>query len=119
MRLADVQFSSHENVVVARLSGEIDLSNAQHISPALLEATPNTAHALVLDLTDVSYLDSAGIQMIYRLREGLRARAQTLRLVVPVDSPTNDTLRLAGVAQHVQTIETVDEALSELGTLAP
>ena len=76
MKLADVQFSDHERVVVARLTGEIDLSNADSIEGAIAEATPNHALALILDVSALDYLDSAGIHLIYKLREKLRARGQ-------------------------------------------
>ncbi len=109
-----MQFSTHRQAVVAQVSGEIDLSNVENIERALVEATPNHLLTLVLDLTDLDYLDSAGIQLIYKLRENLRARGQRLRLVIPSTSPANDALRLAGVKRHVETIETVDHALREL-----
>ena len=57
---------------------------------ALSESVPNFALALVLDLSDVEYLDSGGIHLIYELREKLRARGQTLQLVIPADSPASD-----------------------------
>lgn len=114
MRLADVQLSHSGRAVVARLSGELDLSNADNIGGALTESVPNTALALVLDLSDVQYLDSSGIHLIYELRERLRSRGQKLKLVIPPESPANDALRLAGVSGHVETAETVDDVLGEL-----
>ena len=116
MKLADVQFSDHERVVVARLTGEIDLSNADSIERAIAEATPNHVLALVLDVSALDYLDSAGIHLIYKLREKLRARGQTLRLVIPPESPANDALRLAGVSRNVDTAETLAEAMAEFAT---
>ncbi len=116
MKLGDVQFSDHEQVVVARLTGEIDLSNADGIEGAIAEATPNHVLALILDVSALDYLDSAGIHLIYRLREKLRARGQTLRLVIPPDSPANDALRLAGVSRNVETVETLDAAMAEFST---
>ena len=119
MKLADVQFSDHERVVVARLTGEIDLSNADSIENAIAEATPNHALALILDVSALDYLDSAGIHLVYKLREKLRARGQTLRLVIPADSPANDALRLAGVSRNIDTAETLDAAIAEFSTGAP
>jgi anti-sigma B factor antagonist len=113
VKLADVQFSERERVVIARLSGEIDLSNAQSIESAIVESTPNHALALILDVSGLDYLDSAGIHLIYKLREKLRARGQTLRLVIPADSPANDALRLAGVPRNVDTAETLEAAIAE------
>jgi anti-anti-sigma factor len=111
VRLADVEFSDRAGAVIARVTGEIDLANAEGLAGAIVEAIPNETHALVLDLTDVLYIDSAGIRLIYQLRERLRVRGQALRLVAPEASASHDALRLAGVASHVETIETVDQAL--------
>jgi anti-sigma B factor antagonist len=113
VKLADVQFSDHERVVVARLTGEIDLSNAQSVETAIVESTPNHALALILDVSALDYLDSAGIHLIYKLREKLRARGQALRLVIPADSPANDALRLAGVSRNIDTPETLEAAIAE------
>lgn len=109
-----MQFIDDGRVVIARLTGELDLSNAANIGGVLTERVPNTALALVLDLTDVEYLDSAGIHLIYELREKLRARGQSLRLVIPGASPAGDALTLAGVSGHVATSETIDAALNGL-----
>jgi anti-sigma B factor antagonist len=114
VKLADVQFSEHERVVIARLTGEVDLANAASIETAIVESTPNNALALILDVSAVDYLDSAGIHLVYKLREKLRARGQTLRLVIPADSPAHDALRLAGVSGNVETAEAVEAALAEL-----
>ena len=119
MNLADIHFSDHDRVAVARLTGEIDLSNAGSIESAITESTPNRALALILDVSALDYLDSAGIHLIYRLREKLRARGQSLRLVIPADSPANDALRLAGVSQVVATAQTLEAALEEFAPPDP
>ena len=110
--LADVHFDISAHVVVATLTGEVDLSNAMLICDAIGDATPNTALAVVLDLGPVDYLDSAGIHLVYRLRENLRARGQKLLLAIPADSPVQDSLRLAGVTQHLPIAPSAAEALA-------
>ena len=109
--LADVQFAIRDQAVVARVTGEVDLSNATQLCDAIGAATPNTALGVILDFGAVDYLDSAGIHLIYRLRENLRARGQTLMLAIPAQSPVQDSLRLAGVTQHLPIASSVDEAL--------
>lgn len=113
MKLADLQFSDRGRVVIAQVIGEVDLSNADMVEAAIVEATPNHALALILDVTGLGYLDSAGIHLVYKLREKLRARGQALRLVIPAESPANDALRLAGVPRNVETAETLEAALAE------
>jgi anti-anti-sigma factor len=114
VRLADVEFGSRGIDVIARVTGEIDLSNAIDLESALVGAVSNHSRALIVDLSNVRYLDSAGIQLIYRLRESLHARRQRLAVVIPKGSPAHDALRLAGVAEHVETIETLDDATHAL-----
>jgi anti-anti-sigma factor len=116
--LADVQFDVYEQAVVCTVTGEVDLSNATQICDAIGEATPNTALGVVLDLSGVGYLDSAGIHLIYRLRENLRARGQKLMLAIPADSPVQDSLRLAGITEYLPIAASVDAALAGLAPAA-
>ena len=73
MRISDVHFSEHGSALVARVTGEIDLSNADDIGAVIALQMPNQARMLVLDLTAIEYLDSAGMRLIFRLQEKLRA----------------------------------------------
>jgi anti-anti-sigma factor len=113
--LGDVRFLTRQAVTIAAVSGEVDMSNAQAIGEAVTEQVPNDAAGAVLDLSAVDYMDSAGIHLIYRLRENLRARGLLLRLVIPVGSPVSDSLRLAGVLGGIDVGQTVEDALGSLG----
>ena len=119
MRLADVQITSRERIVIARAAGEIDMSNATDLRNAITEATPNDALGVVLDLSEVHYVDSAGIHLLYRLGESLRDRGQTLRVVVPPDSAASDALRLAGIKRNVDVVEELDEGVQGVASAAP
>lgn len=111
MKLGDVQFTQSESMLIATLSGEIDMSNAERISDTIIQTTSNQELGLILDLSPLYYLDSAGIHLVFRLRERLRARGQTLALVIPARSASTDAIRLAGVMPHIDTFESPDEAL--------
>ncbi len=119
MTLGDLRTSSQDGIVTARVTGEIDMSNAEAIRSAITDAMPNEAFGLAVDLSEVDYLDSAGIYLLYRLRESLRARGQSMRLVIPQASPVTDALRLAGVAAHLEAVETVEEAVEALRPRGP
>lgn len=114
VRAADLRCRMRHGVVVAELSGEIDMANADELHGAMAAATSNQALGLVIDLTDVEYLDSAGIHMVYRLRDALRAHGQRLGLVVPATSTINDALRLAGIGWGGAISASVEEALQAL-----
>jgi anti-anti-sigma factor len=112
MSLANVEYRIADDALIARFGGEIDMSNAGAIVQAVARATPNEVDGAVLDLTGVEYVDSAGIHMIYRLREGLITRGQRLAMVVGPSSPVHGALELAGVKELVEIAETVEEAVA-------
>ncbi len=88
------------DVVGARLVqiiGEIDLSNATDVMDAITRAIPDDTPLVVLDLSATTYLDSTGIEMIFRLADRLRLRRQDLRLVVPPRAPIRAVLELTKV----------------------
>jgi anti-anti-sigma factor len=118
MRLADVQITPRGNVIIVQVTGEIDLSNASDLRTAITDATPNDALGVVLDLSELDYVDSAGIHLLYRLGESLRNRGQTLRLVIPPRSPAADALRLAGVTRHVDVVAEVEDGLRAVAASA-
>jgi anti-sigma B factor antagonist len=115
MALADLNVEIIGQAVFARLDGEIDMSNARELGEALGRQVSNEALGLVVDLTDITYLDSAAIQVIFELRERLQTRGQQIRLVVAPASPIVETLRISGVPAAVGTNETRDAALHALG----
>ena len=101
-------------IVVARISGEIDLASAPAVRANLADAVPNRALGLVIDLTTTSYLDSSGVSLIFELAERLRMRQQKLRLVVPEKAPLRRVLRIVNAAGIVPIVATVEEAEAQI-----
>lgn len=119
MTLADVQLTPAPHALIARVTGEIDMSNAEDMGATVIGSTPNEASGVVLDLSDLEYVDSAGIYVLFGMRASLQARGQTLILVLPARSPVHDALRLAGAERPGETAETVDDALRALDGPSP
>jgi anti-sigma B factor antagonist len=114
MSLADLQTTLRESFVVAAISGEVDMSNAETLGSEVISAIPESARGVVLDLSGVTFLDSVGIYVIYGVRERLQARNQSLALVIPASSPVSTTLHVVGLWAHLQPVETVDKAMATL-----
>jgi anti-anti-sigma factor len=112
--LADVRFETVGGVVVARLEGEVDMSNADDLGAAITARVSSDALALVLDLAAVDYLDSAGIHVLFELRELLTRRGQQIRLVLGSDSPIATALEYAGVQHTLGAAATVHDAIEDL-----
>ena len=96
-RIAGFEVEQRDGVLIATVDGEIDSSNAAEFRLALSERLPSASSALVLDLSEVTYLDSSGIHLLFELGRRLAARRQALRLVVPDGSPMRRVLELCAV----------------------
>jgi anti-anti-sigma factor len=105
---------AENDVVIARITGEIDLASADAVGGELASAVPNRALGLVLDLSGTSYLDSSGVSLIFDLAERLRRRQQQLQLVVPADAPLRRVLNIVNAAGVVPIAEAVDDAAAQI-----
>jgi len=111
--LARVVEERRDDVSIAAITGEIDASNAREIGERLRVLLTNHSTALVVDLTETTYLDSAGINLLFELAGELSDRQQRLRLVVPASTPILRMLTIAGLVGTVPTHETRAAALGE------
>ena len=94
---------------VARLSGDIDLSNVDHLAKGLDAAVANHALGLVVDLSAVTYIDSTGVRLLFRLARRLRDRQQALHLVVPEGAKIRRILELSGLQAVAVTTPTLPD----------
>jgi anti-anti-sigma factor len=107
--LARLSLESDGDVELARVAGEVDASNVDQLSEKLLAGIPQDARALVLDLTETSYIDSSGIGLIFDAAARLRNRRQELRLVVSPRSFVGEVLSAVSMQESVP----IDAALSD------
>ncbi len=109
--LATVTEERHGDLTIAVVDGEVDASNAAHIRGRLRELITNRSAALIVDLTRTTYLDSAGINVLFDLGTELRDRQQELHLVVPSSSPITRAISFTGLDAAVPTHATRDAAV--------
>lgn len=113
--IAAVTLDPRGPVVVARLEGEVDLSNVEEIRSALVDAVEHDTELLLLDLTPTTYLDSTGVRLLFELAERLQGRRQHLRLVVDGDALVHRVIVLTQLDQRVPVDRSVAEALAAEG----
>jgi anti-anti-sigma factor len=115
--LADVELDERDGNPVARVRGEIDLSNAGVVSSTLQNAVAQSAAGMVVDFSETRYLDSAGVHCVFELGKRLRDRGQRLYLVVPDESPVSSVLEFVNVGSLAPLCRTLDGALDRLSAL--
>jgi anti-anti-sigma factor len=113
--LARIDESVRADIPIAAIEGEIDASNTREIGDRLRRMLTNRGRALVVDLSATTYLDSAGINLLFEVGNELRERQQRLHVVVATASPIARMLAITGLGPTVPTHPTLEIALTAAG----
>jgi anti-anti-sigma factor len=92
--------------LVARLTGKLSLETCNGL---LQQLRPEEAQRLVLDMSGVSYLDSAGVGAVVQLFVHRRSKSQTFALAALTAQGTA-VMQVAGLTKLVPMFPTVAEA---------
>lgn len=96
------------DAIVVRLTGELDLYNVPLVREALLAATAERPQRLVVDLGDVSFLDSTALGLLVEARTRLE-RPEGFVLAAP-GPEARRTLEVSGLDRHFVVVESADDA---------
>ena len=105
------QFLEHDidGVTVVAATGAIDMLTAPHLQEVMNAALARDPARLILDMTDVDFLGSAGMQVLMVTRNNL---GPGTRFAVVADGPaTSRPLKITGVADVVEMFPTLELAL--------
>jgi anti-anti-sigma factor len=100
-----------DGVPIARVHEDIDAANATTIQQQLADALGRDALSLIVDLGDIRYVDSAGIDMLLRLGDRLEHRRAELILVMPEGSQLRRLAAIVGLPDAVVIHPTLSAAL--------
>ncbi len=98
-----VELNEVDTTVVLRLEGELDTATARELRAALDSAMAGEATAIVLDLAELSFIDSTGIGVFLAASHQAETRGRSFALRHPVRM-VRKVLHLTGVDRLV-TIE--------------
>lgn len=112
--IARIEHHWQDEVPVAVVLGELDASNARELGERLQSLLSNQELALVVDLSSTTYLDSAGLNLLFSLAAELRGRQQRLAAVVQSGSPIERMIDITGLGESVLVRATVADALAGL-----
>jgi anti-sigma B factor antagonist len=83
------------------IDGEIDLANATVVEYQILDAISNQDTEVVLDLHGLTYIDSAGLRVLFTLGTRLETLQIALEIVVPTKSPIRKMIEISGIAAAI------------------
>jgi anti-anti-sigma factor len=96
MTSADVLVRPDGTAVHIALRGEIDLANATVVEEQITTAVTNQVTAVVIDLGGLTYVDSAGLRVLFTLVARLEVLQIELHVHAPRGSLARRVLELSG-----------------------
>lgn len=101
----------HDEVPVLAVGGEIDVYSAPELREKLLELSHADHTTAVVDLSDVSFVDSTGLGVLVSGLKRFREAGGDLRLVV-TQPQILKVLEITGLSTVFAVRATVDEAVA-------
>src|ERR671916_1981204 len=92
----EINQGTEGDALVLCVEGDLDLSNVSYFIERLYEASANGDRKILLDLTDVEFIDSTVINALYGAAPRIRQYGGDLAIVVS-STPAARVLDLAGV----------------------
>lgn len=104
-----------DGIPLIRVHGEIDLHSAAELDQVVRAGVERGTRALIVDLGDASYLDSAGLSTLLAAHKALSARNASLFVVAP---PSQRAVRRVLEITRLEAVfhvrSTVEDVLNEM-----
>jgi len=108
LNVNDAQFT----IKVVNLSGRVDAFKAKEIRPELIHLIDEGASDLILDISSVEFLDSAGLAVLVAAMKHARSHNGDVRLVKPQADVVIRILELTKFNQVFRMFDTLQEAVA-------
>jgi anti-anti-sigma factor len=110
----EIEEREGDDIVVARLTGELDIAGAESTGRRIAEAVPSSARGVVVDMTDLEFIDSSGVSMLFTLARRVGSRRQELRVVAPAGRPVARVLQIVEFERAAPVHADVDSAVAKI-----
>jgi anti-anti-sigma factor len=104
-----------DELVLVSASGELDLYSAGHLQARIEEADTVGADTVLVDLSEISFIDSTALSVLVRETKRLEGRGHSLVLVTN-DPRTRRVVEVTGLKQVLRTYATLQDALLDFGS---
>jgi anti-anti-sigma factor len=92
----EINTVEYKRVIVLTITGRIDSATARDFESELNSLTEKGKNNLVLDLSDVDFISSAGLRVLVTTRKAVRSAGGDLVMANPSDRVI-ETLEIAGL----------------------
>ena len=116
----DLEFteSTVDAWMIVHARGEVDLHSASDLSDRLLAAIDNGTPQLVIDLTEIAFIDSTGLGALVAAHNGATERGISMHVVCPSERLLK-LFRITGLHEVFAIYPSVAEAVGEVSNGMP
>ncbi|MEM7182161.1 MAG: STAS domain-containing protein [Spirochaetota bacterium] len=100
-----------QNIVFLDITGEIDLYNATEIKEMITKLIKEQKYQIVINLAEVSYIDSSGIGALISSKSSLK-KYQGILKISNMTGPVRKAYELSKLPLFFEFYETDDEAIA-------
>ncbi len=111
MFVIQVEPTTKSNVMLVRLTGRLDAAASTEFEDACTRAFAAGARDLVLDLSQLRYVSSAGLRVILSAAKTLQAKGGTLRLA-GLGGTVREVFEICGFSGLFAQYESVEAAVA-------
>jgi anti-anti-sigma factor len=105
-------------VAVVQCDGDVDIIKAPTLRTELMAAVDNRHAGLVVDLSDVSYIDSAGVNVLFEVADELRQHQLGMAIVIPPGNLVERVVALVNLGSVAAIEPDLDSALARVREVA-
>lgn len=113
-KLSEVRCAMNGEIAVATVVGEFDIGNCDEMSRQI-QASCADALAIVLDLSETQYLDSAALRTLFTIARMFQGRGAPVVAVIPATGLVRKVTVVSGIDAVMPVAETRDEGLRLAG----
>ncbi|HEY6449516.1 MAG TPA: STAS domain-containing protein [Candidatus Cybelea sp.] len=108
----DLSTEEGSGTLVVKLCGSLDLATAPTVRAALSEAAEQSSHDLIVDLTQLEFLDSTGLGVLIGAHRRTIERGGSFRLIVS-DGPISRLLNITGLITVFSVYRSIENARND------
>ena len=97
--------------VTIEVIGEVDMATAPELG-AKLESVGDETRLVVVDLREVAFLDSSGLNTLAHSQRELEGRGIGFRIVSPADHVVRRIFEITHLTESLHVVDSVDDALA-------
>lgn len=111
-----LEFAQRDGYLVVVLAGELDRTDTDSARERILTELGRTDRGLVCDLSDLSYIDSAGVHMLHAIGRTANNQSRRVVAVAPRTRTPRRVLEVTRISEEIPVFDTLEEAVESAGS---